>query len=106
MHWLLAVACILVFIQWLPGLNGQDSSGYTNTDDGFCKFEGSIRVPVGETGYNDKKCELLKCKRGFFSTLGCPDLPAPVSPENCMLVRREGHHPDCCPRYKCVNDED
>ncbi|GFT82473.1 transposable element Tcb1 transposase [Trichonephila clavipes] len=65
----------------------------------YCEIEGSIRIPVGQTGYDDKKCEIIECVSGFQSVAGCGSSLS--RDPNCFLVKGEGHYPDCCPRPKC-----
>ncbi|GFV67598.1 hypothetical protein TNCV_4622781 [Trichonephila clavipes] len=104
MYRLLAVACILVFILGLPGLNGYRYFEYLNTDNGYCESEGLERIPVGENRFSDKYCELIVCTTAYRRIEGCRDAWNPrarINGNNCTLVKGEGRYPDCCPYYKC-----
>nr|AII97622.1 BLTX228 [Nephila pilipes] len=105
MHRLFAVSCILILILGLPGLNGYTFSEYLNTENGFCESEGSERIPVGETGYNDKTCERIQCSTGFRHVVGCGKVMKPDDPR-CRIVQREGRYPNCCPDIECNFDQE
>ncbi|PRD21312.1 UNVERIFIED_CONTAM: Toxin-like protein 14 [Trichonephila clavipes] len=68
--------------------------------DGYCESDGSERIPVGETGYNDKTCERIECSTGFRHVVGCGKVLKPDDP-NCRIVKGEGHYPNCCPDIQC-----
>ncbi|GFT82478.1 hypothetical protein TNCV_3350541 [Trichonephila clavipes] len=99
MYCLLAVSCILVFILGLHGINGSTYLEPANTENGYCEVDGLLRIPVGETGYNDKECEAIECSSKDMSGMSCGSILS--SDPNCFLVKGEGHYPDCCPRPKC-----
>ncbi|XP_076352403.1 U-scoloptoxin(16)-Er12a-like isoform X1 [Tachypleus tridentatus] len=69
---------------------------------GRCIDENSVPHMVGDTWYNDKKCEKLSCVylEGFLyiSGYGCGSFG--YSSE-CLIVKEKGNYPKCCPSAKC-----
>ncbi|XP_015924724.1 toxin-like protein 14 [Parasteatoda tepidariorum] len=70
-----------------------------NTDNGYCEKEDFGKIPVGETRYNDEKCERGTCSSGSLDGAGCGVIFA--SP-GCEVQQGSGHYPDCCPFLVCT----
>ncbi|XP_022249279.1 toxin-like protein 14 isoform X2 [Limulus polyphemus] len=69
---------------------------------GRCIDDDFVPHMVGDTWYDDKKCQMLTCIyiEGFLyiSGYGCGRIG--YSP-GCRVVKRKGHYPVCCPTAKC-----
>ncbi|XP_076346959.1 U-scoloptoxin(16)-Er12a-like isoform X1 [Tachypleus tridentatus] len=69
---------------------------------GRCLDDNFVPHMVGDTWYDDKKCEMLTCMyiEGllYISGYGCGRIG--YSPE-CRIIKRKGHYPVCCPIGKC-----
>ncbi|GIY68830.1 hypothetical protein CEXT_607191 [Caerostris extrusa] len=67
---------------------------------GFCEEERYGRIPVGGVGYDDERCERIKCTQGWYSGEGCSPVAMPGFP-GCQLVRGKGHYSKCCKQLIC-----
>ncbi|CAL1293013.1 unnamed protein product [Larinioides sclopetarius] len=66
----------------------------------YCEGESYGRIPVGEEGFDDSRCERIECSQGFRHVVGCGKVLKPEDPR-CRIVDGEGHYPHCCPDIKC-----
>ncbi|GBM16887.1 hypothetical protein AVEN_267288-1 [Araneus ventricosus] len=83
-----------------PRLDAYTFSEYLNTDSGYCEGETYGRIPVGEEGFDDNRCERIECSQGIRHVVGCGKVLKPDDPR-CRIVQGEGHYPHCCPDIKC-----
>uniref|UniRef100_A0A4Q8K5S4 U36-Liphistoxin-Lsp1b_1 n=2 Tax=Liphistius TaxID=62150 RepID=A0A4Q8K5S4_9ARAC len=77
-----------------------------DTTSGFCEVSEELKIPVGETGYDDETCLRLECSEGMLYGAGCAIVSMEDMEGNCRLVRGEGHYPDCCLQPKCELEEE
>ncbi|XP_055924565.1 toxin-like protein 14 [Argiope bruennichi] len=78
----------------------------TDTSGGYC--EGDFgKIKVGETSYNDEKCQKILCGKSMHIIQGCGSATVKGLSENCQLVSNSGHYPHCCIQYvQCDASDD
>ncbi|GIY62251.1 SVWC domain-containing protein [Caerostris darwini] len=74
--------------------------GHFDTSNGFCEEERYGRIPVGGVGYDDERCEEIRCHEGGYWGAGCGSMSIYGVP-NCRLVRGTGRYPKCCKQVQC-----
>ncbi|GFS37788.1 hypothetical protein TNIN_365661 [Trichonephila inaurata madagascariensis] len=70
MHHFFLVFLITVFFLELPATKAYVAREQLNTDDGYCDSCTYGRVPIGESDFNDERCERYDCSEGFLNIIG------------------------------------
>ncbi|GFV67600.1 SVWC domain-containing protein [Trichonephila clavipes] len=99
MHHFVKVFLITVFFLILPATKAYVARELLNTDDGYCNSCTYGRIPLGESDYNDERCERYDCSEGLLTIIGC-GVVATDDPK-CSIERGEGRYPDCCLTVIC-----
>ncbi|GIY62250.1 SVWC domain-containing protein [Caerostris darwini] len=91
---------VVLLILLSTNCNAYAYQGPFDTSNGFCEEERYGRIPVGGVGYDDDRCERIKCGPGWYSGVGCGPA-ALLGMPGCRLVRGKGRYPKCCEHMEC-----